>query len=243
MDKNLLLVIVGALGGFFSAVILELARQYFERKRIRKEQEYNAKQLREKNLREFLEVPDQDTMPDLAWLRLIHTRPVSLIRGEKTQKARKTHQQSQPSFREKLASFFFKRKPTSAIDIEFEAMPTLKKFILKKTQIIGRQDDCEIMLEDPSVSRNHALIRFDGQDYIIYDLGSTLNTLVNSKRVPSTGIALIHRDRLSIGESELIFEVIHSKSRKHKSSSKNVRKDVKTTILPARKITKKKDEQ
>ena len=225
-----------------TAIIIELIRQYFERKRIRKEQEYNAKQLREKNLREFLEVRDQDTMPTLAWLRLIHTKPVPLIRVENTRRAHRTRQQSHPSFQEKLVSFLVKRKPTSNINIEFEDGPTLKKFILKKTQIIGRQEDCEILLEDPSVSRNHALIRFDGQDYIIYDLGSTLNTLVNSEAVPITGRTLMHRDRISIGESELIFEKTHSKTIRSKNSSKNSRRDVKTTILPARKVKKKNDE-
>jgi len=48
---------------------------------------------------------------------------------------------------------------------------------------VGRTDDCEITLDDPRVSRNHALLRVEGTRVLLEDMGSANGTLVNGLRL------------------------------------------------------------
>ena len=57
--------------------------------------------------------------------------------------------------------------------------------ILLQTQhtTIGRAADCEVVLGDPRISRQHATITGDGQHYHLRDAGSLNGTFVNGRRV------------------------------------------------------------
>src|SRR4051812_43130435 len=49
---------------------------------------------------------------------------------------------------------------------------------------LGRAPDNEFPLQDPSVSRHHALLELDAQDVVrLTDLGSTNGTYLNGRRV------------------------------------------------------------
>ena len=48
---------------------------------------------------------------------------------------------------------------------------------------IGRAADCEIVLDDPRISRQHATITGTGQQYHVRDAGSLNGTFVNGRRV------------------------------------------------------------
>ncbi len=50
---------------------------------------------------------------------------------------------------------------------------------------IGRDPQAMVRLEDPSISRNHAVIRFDGRTCEFEDLGSRAGVLVNGVRAPA----------------------------------------------------------
>lgn len=62
---------------------------------------------------------------------------------------------------------------------------------------IGRSHECDIEIDDASVSRKHALIRRDGDRYEIVDLGSTNGIRVNEEPVAST--PLRSGDRIRVG--------------------------------------------
>ncbi len=69
----------------------------------------------------------------------------------------------------------------------------------EQTTKIGREAFNDIVLYDPEVSRNHALIKFHEGRYIIEDLGSTNGTFVNGRRI--TGPAPLHNgDAIDMGE-------------------------------------------
>ena len=51
--------------------------------------------------------------------------------------------------------------------------------------VLGREDNCQIVIEDESVSRRHASIQSHGGEFIILDLQSTNGTFVNEDRVSS----------------------------------------------------------
>ncbi|MDX6504052.1 MAG: hypothetical protein QOE29_1177 [Gaiellaceae bacterium] len=70
--------------------------------------------------------------------------------------------------------------------------------------VIGRSRECEVQIADPNVSRQHAELRREGGSYVIVDLGSTNGIEVNGRRVKRA--ALEPGDRISIGQTELVFE-------------------------------------
>ncbi|MEX0847606.1 MAG: FHA domain-containing protein [Ilumatobacteraceae bacterium] len=68
---------------------------------------------------------------------------------------------------------------------------------------LGRHPDSEIMLDDITVSRRHADIARDGNEYLVRDAGSLNGTYVNLERVDS---AVLHQgDELQIGKFRLVF--------------------------------------
>ena len=72
---------------------------------------------------------------------------------------------------------------------------------------IGRSRDCDIVLEDSSVSRRHAELRPSGQGWTVEDLGSTNGVRVNGSTVHGphevrTG------DRIEVGSTEMLFEIV-----------------------------------
>lgn len=62
---------------------------------------------------------------------------------------------------------------------------------------IGREATCDIVAQDPTVSRQHAEIRAVGSGWEVVDLGSSHGTWVNGQRVP--GAALTGTTSISFG--------------------------------------------
>jgi FHA domain/Protein of unknown function (DUF3662) len=69
---------------------------------------------------------------------------------------------------------------------------------------IGRSDESEILLVDPSVSRTHAVIEVEHGQPILRDAGSTNGTFVNGKRVRAQ--SLRDGDELLFGNTKMQFE-------------------------------------
>ena len=73
-------------------------------------------------------------------------------------------------------------------------------------QLLGRNDDCGVVLAGSNVSRHHAEIRADQHGLFIVDLGSTNGTLVNGIAVGNH--RLLHADSVTIGDHQLRVEVV-----------------------------------
>jgi hypothetical protein len=71
---------------------------------------------------------------------------------------------------------------------------------------VGRSRDCDIVLEDSSVSRRHAELRPQGSAWTVEDLGSTNGVRVNGSQIDGA-----HRlqtgDRIEMGSTEMLFEI------------------------------------
>ena len=71
--------------------------------------------------------------------------------------------------------------------------------------VIGRRDDVDLHLDDPHVSRTHAVIRKVRGTYTLEDLGSTGGTFVNGEAVTGSAV-LRHGDTVRFGVLDLRFE-------------------------------------
>jgi hypothetical protein len=69
---------------------------------------------------------------------------------------------------------------------------------------IGRSDECAVTIEDPLVSRRHALIHVEGDEVKIEDLGSRNGVRVNGKPVQASQ-SLGDGDRVRIGSQDFVF--------------------------------------
>ena len=74
----------------------------------------------------------------------------------------------------------------------------------RDVMIVGRNPDCDVVLQPKSVSRKHAAIVRKGTGFEIKDLGSTRGTLVNGQRLTDP-ILLVDGSMLQIGELQLTF--------------------------------------
>ena len=74
--------------------------------------------------------------------------------------------------------------------------------LAKPRVVIGRAD-CDVVLKDPELSRQHALIAINGTSARLEDLGSTNGTFVDDERIKTA--ELVDRSEFRIGSHELVF--------------------------------------
>jgi len=71
--------------------------------------------------------------------------------------------------------------------------------------VIGRGRAADVVIAEPTMSRAHAAIGYDGVDFFVQDLGSTNGTRVNGsseRKVP-----LKHGDEVQLGKLALTVEL------------------------------------
>jgi hypothetical protein len=73
----------------------------------------------------------------------------------------------------------------------------------KDVLTIGRLDTGDIVLSDPGVSRKHAEVRREGDEWVVVDLSSTNGTVVNGQPVRRHRLA--PGDRIEVGETSIEF--------------------------------------
>lgn len=109
--------------------------------------------------------------------------------------------------------------PLGAIDVEvlpnertshgfrlrtIEGVPPDGNYPVEGTSRIGRSEECEVVLLDPSVSRTHAVVEIRRGAAVVRDAGSTNGTFVNGRRIERE--ALRDGDELRLGNTRLRFE-------------------------------------
>jgi hypothetical protein len=69
--------------------------------------------------------------------------------------------------------------------------------------LIGRSPECDVFLDDVTVSRRHAELTREGTVFTIRDLGSLNGTFVNKRRIESS--PLEDDDEVQIGKYRMTF--------------------------------------
>ena len=83
-----------------------------------------------------------------------------------------------------------------------------RRFDLDTTQLtVGRGSDNDMVLNDPMVSRYHAVVKRQGSGYLVIDLGSSNPVVINDQVCdPGEPRVLQHRDVVFIGKTVFSFQ-------------------------------------
>jgi hypothetical protein len=78
--------------------------------------------------------------------------------------------------------------------------------------VAGRLPDCDLFIDHPSVSKRHALLKWDNEKGLctVKDLGSTNGTFLNEGALGDTEAALRDGDILSFGDVQFWFLSAHT---------------------------------
>jgi len=71
---------------------------------------------------------------------------------------------------------------------------------------VGRAPDCDLVLNDPTVSKHHLELRRQGADVVLVDLGSTNGTRVNDAGIHERVLA--DGDEIRLGATVLRYEAV-----------------------------------
>ena len=80
-----------------------------------------------------------------------------------------------------------------------------RRFAIAGGAVVGRLPECDISLDDPSVSRRHARIGRQDGVWFVEDLGSTNGTRVGDRSVTRSELA--DGDELRLGNIRLVFQL------------------------------------
>lgn len=107
-----------------------------------------------------------------------------------------------------------------ALLFEFEHLrvATLPPLQVTDRLRIGRRMDCDLVIDDPSVSKLHAELRWDGAQKrcVVQDLGSTNGTYLNAYSLAGREAVVLDGDILSFGNVQfwyLLTRTLHERLR------------------------------
>jgi hypothetical protein len=87
--------------------------------------------------------------------------------------------------------------PAAHLEVDGQVLP-----ITQEVAVIGRGSECDLHVDDPSVSRRHAMIRLRPEPTVT-DLGSTNGTQVDGSRVDEA--PLVDGSIVTLGAKRLVF--------------------------------------
>jgi hypothetical protein len=80
------------------------------------------------------------------------------------------------------------------------------EFALAEDTSVGRDSSCDVVLDDPYVSRRHARVTIENHRFFIYDLGTPGGTFVNDQQIQRR--LLYEGDRIRVGRTTLEFHYV-----------------------------------
>jgi pSer/pThr/pTyr-binding forkhead associated (FHA) protein len=75
---------------------------------------------------------------------------------------------------------------------------------------IGRAGTNDVVVDDPTVSRQQAKIKLEGKEYFLYDLATTNPCRVNGKEVKGRR-RIAENDRIEMGNAVFVLKMVTGK--------------------------------
>src|ERR1700735_3819265 len=87
-----------------------------------------------------------------------------------------------------------------------------KNIVLNRTPFsVGRKVDKDLVIADPRVSRDHALIVLEGNNFFLVDQGSKHGTFINGEKIQRQ--KLERNDRLEFGARDSTYAIFNPANR------------------------------
>ncbi len=102
-----------------------------------------------------------------------------------------------------ISSYYLSQPPRLVVRLKGRPLKTYSLSAAELT--IGRLPDNDIVIDNLSVSRAHAAVSADGDEYRVRDLASKNGTLLNG--APVTSAPLADGDVITIGKYDLLFQL------------------------------------
>ena len=83
--------------------------------------------------------------------------------------------------------------------------------------VIGRREG-DLLLDDPKVSASHAKFTMEGEQFFLWDFGSSNGTYVNGKRI-RRAVPVEENDIIKIGQTVFVVKLLESKPKRKPMSS------------------------
>lgn len=80
-----------------------------------------------------------------------------------------------------------------------------QRYTLNDESVLGRQPGCDVLIDVGAVSRRHAKILREGDDYYLEDLQSRNGTFLNDQRIEFRRV-LKHNDQIRVCDVEYVFQ-------------------------------------
>lgn len=92
-------------------------------------------------------------------------------------------------------------------ELENLVVATLPPMAGAEELVVGRLPDCDLVIDDPSVSKRHAILRWDGarRVTVMTDLGSTNGTFLNDQPVQEQEVSLKDWDVAGFGDVSFVY--------------------------------------
>ena len=80
-----------------------------------------------------------------------------------------------------------------------------ESYSVRECAVIGRSKKCDIYINNPYLSKEHAQITFEEGKFYIEDLKSTNGTFLNGKELGTHPVRLKDNDKISFGDISFLF--------------------------------------
>lgn len=98
-------------------------------------------------------------------------------------------------------------QPKGVFDFEDLWVATLPPMSDLDSFVIGRSVDCDVIIDEPTVSKRHAKLHWVGGNATIEDLGASNGVFVNSVRVKGS-LPVKDNDLLALGTTHMFFMLV-----------------------------------
>ncbi len=125
--------------------------------------------------------------------------------------------------------------------VESPALPTTGRVPFEQALSIGRSPDSDLQILDGHISKRHAILRSNAEEFLVEDLGSRNGTFLNGKRIV-VPTQLNNGDVVQVGDSRLTFEhhpIDEQPHPKHRTSTTTMqirKREVRHDFPPANQV-------